>query len=396
MPILVYQAPWNWDFVRNRAQPLAEALSKHVEVHYLDCGEVEITPRGWWQRVCRRFLQIAGLSPERDRTLVEQREILPGLNRWSWKREGADFWRTTRRDRSFGEWACLRRFLEREARKGRRLWLLNSRPATSQLLRLIPWEIVAVDLEDYWPDLEWFESVGREACFRMLTQASLITVNGAQAASRLESDFGIKAQDLPNGVDKSLIDALEANPQPPSWLRGEGKHAVFIGTINNRMDLEMMADLASTAKHWKFWFIGPNLLVGNELSIWKSLMAEGRWFHVGAVAHEEIPKVLAGADALMLIYRDSVAQAMFPAKFYEYVAARKPIVTNLKHLVGREPEARLYFGSNVSELVKCLEQISFYPKCGDQRRNNPARDHLWSARAKSWLAWVQEICREKR
>ncbi|MFQ3671943.1 MAG: hypothetical protein SNJ84_10865, partial [Verrucomicrobiia bacterium] len=194
------------------------------------------------------------------------------------------------------EWKDLRQTISKEQRKGRSIWLMSSRPAARTLLEMVSWDLVCFDLEDFWPDLVWFESVGLESCRRLLEGADLVTANGMVSAQRVREFFGVNALNLPNGVDRKLIEELEEPGPRAPWLLEGGPHAVFLGMINDRMDLDLLLRLAKAASRWNFWLVGPVELPSDRIGLWNQLLAHPSCHHVPRVPHHEVPAILRGAD----------------------------------------------------------------------------------------------------
>ncbi|HEX3542203.1 MAG TPA: glycosyltransferase, partial [Acidimicrobiales bacterium] len=99
--------------------------------------------------------------------------------------------------------------------------------------------------------------------------------------------------------------------------------AGYIGVIDERMDLDLLADLATELDDWEIRMVGP--VVKIEPS---DLPRRGNITYTGARHYAELPTVLAGFDvALMPFAVDDATRAISPTKTLEYLAAGLPVVS---------------------------------------------------------------------
>ncbi|MGL6097560.1 MAG: hypothetical protein ACRC7O_17400, partial [Fimbriiglobus sp.] len=247
--LIVYQAPWNWDWLRTRAQPLAEALADRAHVLYLDNGIAE----GWGDPVSRLLGRSVTARYGIQHRLVHGFRVAhlsDRLDRVVWRGLGPSLWSGLTRDRPAAtEWA-FGRWLRRYAAGFDRVWLLTSRPPIRRLVRHLRWDRVVVDIEDPWVEMSWAERLGTAAMRALLAQADVVTANGQAVADVMQSLCPIPIHNLPNGVDGWLVDAVTGPPlAAPDFYRPAGRpRAVFTGAINNRLDyaaLSVVADRAS-------------------------------------------------------------------------------------------------------------------------------------------------------
>jgi teichuronic acid biosynthesis glycosyltransferase TuaH len=137
---------------------------------------------------------------------------------------------------------------------------------------------------------------------------------------------------LPNAVDPDL---WGGRPVVPDWLEAlPGPRLLYVGTLDSRLEVEATRAVA------RAWPDGSLVLVGplEDRAHLAPLLAEPNVFHHGAVAHAEVPAVIAGADACLIPHhRTDLTAAMSPLKLYEYLAAGRPVaVTDLEPMAGIE------------------------------------------------------------
>lgn len=137
---------------------------------------------------------------------------------------------------------------------------------------------------------------------------------------------------LPNAVDPDL---WGGRPVVPNWLEAlPGPRLLYLGTLDSRLEVEAARAVAGA------WPDGSLVLVGplEDRAHLAPLLAEPNVFHHGAVAHAEVPAVVAGADACLIPHHHTdLTAAMSPLKLYEYLAAGRPVaVTDLEPMSGIE------------------------------------------------------------
>ncbi len=391
-PCIVYQAPWDWDFLWNRAQPLAQALTAHADVLYLDCGDRSIESGWrswlWWLRETFRA------RPSRVWSLLlpvfrySRCDLMaPGLWRYTWRRWNPLVLRTTRGDRESSVYRQLQQDLLHRRDRGQPLWLLTSRPPAEGLLDLVPWSRIAADLEDPWPEMPWYSTVPAAVYQRLMDRANVVFANGAAIARTARAHYGANVFELPNGVAADFVEAC-AGPQPrPAWLPARDspeRAAVFTGYINNRIDFTLLREIASLAIGWNFFFVGSVALPPESRELWTEILATGRVVHVPAVAHSALPAILQHADALLLLYTPAAAAAMLPAKLLEYIAAARPILCNNRWLTEIYPANTFHVCEDARAVAGALDRIAAEPELPASTvaaARALAANHTWEKRA---------------
>jgi teichuronic acid biosynthesis glycosyltransferase TuaH len=137
---------------------------------------------------------------------------------------------------------------------------------------------------------------------------------------------------LPNAVDPEL---WGERPPVPDWLAAlPGPRLLYVGTLQSRLDVEAARQVAQS------WPEGTLVLVGpiDDRAHLAPLLAEPNVHHHGAVAHADVPAIVAGADVCLIPHHlTDLTVAMSPLKLYEYLAAGRPVaITDLEPMSGIE------------------------------------------------------------
>jgi glycosyltransferase involved in cell wall biosynthesis len=123
---------------------------------------------------------------------------------------------------------------------------------------------------------------------------------------------------FPSGVEQEHYAASRE-------LRSErsSKVAGYVGVIDERVDLELIAQLAAALPDWTVRMVGPVTKIEES-----SLPQASNIEYVGMVPYRQLPQVMAGFDvALMPFALNEATRAISPTKTLEYLAAGLPVVS---------------------------------------------------------------------
>lgn len=101
----------------------------------------------------------------------------------------------------------------------------------------------------------------------------------------------------------------------------------FIGALSAyKVNLGLIADLARQKSEWSFILIGPTGEGEEAIDLSELLRLPNiRW--LGVQSYSSLPSLMSSLDvALIPLQRNQYTESMFPMKFFEYLAARLPVV----------------------------------------------------------------------
>lgn len=388
--LIVYQAPWDWGFLWNRAQPLATALAERCEVIYLNQGIAGVGG------MVGRLRRLVTRLPRSMRTLALQwhrnvvSKVSDSLSVWSWEGLRSEPWLLTCSDRPATHYRRLKEHIRRRAESGSEVWLVTSRPQAAGLTNLWQWDRLVVDIEDPWFDLGWGGRVNRDVVLDALKKADAVFANGELIAREYGRLSGRAVVSLPNGVDERFLDALKvAGARPGFFTCAPGSlRAVFTGNINDRIDYSILAEVVQ-APGYHFYFIGQDNVPGKSQPQWEAIKGRKNVTWVPALPHHEIPAVLQHAHVLLLPYFRTGHEKMFPAKLFEYAAAAKPIITTIDFTAGAFAIPTLAVCGDTASFVREMERLraagaSVSPVVAAECRAL-VRQNTWETRASELL-----------
>lgn len=323
---ILYQGPWEWEFLWNRAQPLARALSAHGTVLYLSPGAP-----GTGQFPSRLVRRLPVLRRVVERWLVPRglQQLSPTLWVQSWNWGILSPQQIGWSDYPPKLVGYLRTVVERLAEGHSERWLLTSRPAARALETLLPWDRMLGDIEDPWGDPNYPRYTPPESIAHLSQAADVIFGNGPAIAADFTRSLGRTVVDLPNGIDRSFLRGLEGAPRPAFFRADDRCRVVFTGNINERFDLGILRSVVARSRAVTFYFVGSCNVRAAAAADWRALRAESNVRIVPPIPHAEVPSALVHADALLLPYAPEHSRGMFPAKLYEYLAAGRPVLSTM-------------------------------------------------------------------
>ncbi|HEX2047396.1 MAG TPA: glycosyltransferase [Acidimicrobiales bacterium] len=123
---------------------------------------------------------------------------------------------------------------------------------------------------------------------------------------------------FPSGVDPDHY-------APAVGMRRSGPRRVagYVGVIDERLDLELVAELAAALPDWRICMVGPVVKIDPA-----GLPRARNITYPGPARYGELPGVMAGFDvALMPFALNEATRSISPTKTLEYLAAGLPVVS---------------------------------------------------------------------
>jgi glycosyltransferase involved in cell wall biosynthesis len=189
---------------------------------------------------------------------------------------------------------------------------------------------------------------------------------------------------MPNAVDYEAFQRSEVRGQRSE---GSGERVVLavVGGINAKVDLRLLAEVATRRPDWRIELVGP-LSYGLDAGELARLRALPNVHFAGAVPPEQVPAVMAGCNVGLIPYKlNEQTRHVNPLKVYEYLAAGRPVVgTPLPELRQFEPLVRV--AGDVDGFVGAVEAALAE---GDDPQAVAAR--LAAAAANTWDVRVERM-----
>jgi glycosyltransferase involved in cell wall biosynthesis len=252
-------------------------------------------------------------------------------------------------------------------------------PIVADLIDHIPvkrWVYYCVDDFTQWPGLD--HTMLRLLEKRLLERVDVVIAASDELAHRL-AELGRDAEVLTHGVDSESWHSDDAHPQLASL---EPPLAVFWGTIDRRLDVEMIHRLGTQMAR------GTIVLVGPLNSPDPALLSSPRTVHVPAVPFSELASVAHSAAVLIMPYKDlPVTRVMQPLKLKEYMATGKPAV--VADLPATHAWADCVDRVDTPEAFSRVVRDRFTSGLSEEQRTARKRlsDESWASKAAQFARW---------
>ena len=187
---------------------------------------------------------------------------------------------------------------------------------------------------------------------------------------------------IPNGVDTALFArSLTANIEPDEIASIPRPRIGYVGSLNRKVDLGLVATLAARRPDWQFVFIGPdgNYDEGTSTSRETCQLLENLHF-LGSRPRDQLPACMRALDVGLMCYRlGTWMDVAYPLKLNEYLASGIPVVSSDLHAV-RDLQNVLTIARTPAEWEAAIEQAlaGRAPGTVDERRA-VANQNSWDA-----------------
>lgn len=194
---------------------------------------------------------------------------------------------------------------------------------------------------------------------------------------------------LPNGVEPD--EWLGPLPSDPDWLASiPHPRAVYVGTLDQRLDLEGLVEIARLNPDLHIVLLGP-ITDGEYLAPIIDVPTIHVHPHVG---RPELVATLRNADLCLLAHRRTpLTEAMSPLKVYEYLAAGCPVLaTDLPPV--RSIHDRVLLSDDVRSSAGLVPRALAVGKWDEAHRQAFVEANSWKRRHEQLLAFSRGLTLE--
>ena len=198
----------------------------------------------------------------------------------------------------------------------RTVWLYT--PMALEIARALEPSFLVYDVMD---DLASFAKAPpemRERQTELLVEADVV-FTGGRSLQEAVADRRPDAHLFPSGVD-----AAHYAPARERDGAGERPVAGYVGVIDERLDLDLIAGLAAELPDWEIALVGP---VIEKIDV-DSVPQAPNITYAGMLDYDELPAAMRRFDvALMPFALNEATRSISPTKTLEYLAAGLPVVS---------------------------------------------------------------------
>lgn len=174
---------------------------------------------------------------------------------------------------------------------------------------------------DVMDDLSSFKNAPRlmrERQRQSLAEADLVFAGGRSLYTGVRDEQPDRTFLFPSGVEPEHYRGARRLRHPrPRPVAG------YVGVIDERLDLALVAGLAAQLPDWEIQMVGPLAKITAD-----DLPQASNLLYPGPRAYADLPKVMAGFDvALMPFALNEATRSISPTKTLEYLAAGLPVIS---------------------------------------------------------------------
>lgn len=129
---------------------------------------------------------------------------------------------------------------------------------------------------------------------------------------------------FPSSIDRGHFEkGRRAQPAPAEQALIPTPRIGFFGVIDERMDLELLDEIAAQRPGWNFVLIGPVVKIDADI-----LPRRSNIHYLGQRSYDQLPVYLSGWDVAMMPFAlNESTKYISPTKTPEFLAAGKPVVS---------------------------------------------------------------------
>jgi UDP-galactopyranose mutase len=216
----------------------------------------------------------------------------------------------------------------------------------------------------------------------LLDRADVVFTGGYSLYETKRHQHG-NVHPFPSGVDlEHFRPARRKLPEPADQRAIPHPRLGFYGVIDERLDTDLVAQLAALRPEWQIILVGPVLKVDPA-----SLPRAENVHYLGGKKYTELPAYLSGWDvALMPFARNDATRFISPTKTPEYLAGGKPVVstpiTDVVRHYGRAAGVRIgdsapAFAAAVTDALRLAREPGTWLPEADQMLAASSWNGIW-------------------
>jgi UDP-galactopyranose mutase len=209
---------------------------------------------------------------------------------------------------------------------------------------------------------------------QQLLQMSDVVFTGGHSIYENKKDAHHNIHPFPSSIDKSYFgSARTITVDPADQADIPHPRFGFIGVIDERLDIELIDQVAAAKPDWHFVVIGPVVKIDPA-----TLPARPNIHYLGGKDYKELPSYIAGWDIAVIPFAmNESTKFISPTKTPEYLSAGKPVISTPIRDVVRP------YGDN--KLVHIVDDSEAFIACAEKELKKRSRK-TWLNKVDAFLA----------
>lgn len=187
----------------------------------------------------------------------------------------------------------------------------------------------------------------------LLSRADIV-FTGGHSLYEAKKDCHYNIHPFPSSIDKTHFSKARLHTDDPlDQARIPHPRFGYYGVIDERMNVDLIAEVAVKRPAWQFVIIGPVVKIDPAM-----LPRRSNIHYLGSKNYKELPDYLGGWDIAMIPFAlNESTRFISPTKTPEYLAAGKPVISSsIKDVVRPYGENRLvHIADTPEEFIQAAE-----------------------------------------
>ncbi len=229
-----------------------------------------------------------------------------------------------------------------------------------------------------------------------LIGAADLVFTGGHSLYEAKKDSHPAVYAFPSSIDvEHFRRALTATEDPADISAIARPRIGFVGVIDERMDLALLANIARTIPEWQFVMIGPVVKIDeSELPRYNNI------HYLGPKTYQELPDYIGRWDVAMMPFAmNESTRYISPTKTPEYLAAGRPVVsTPIQDVVRPYGEKGLvHIAATADEFIEGIRSaLNDAPDIRKQKVDAFLSDMSWDSTFAEMSRLIDEIVETRR
>jgi glycosyltransferase involved in cell wall biosynthesis len=235
----------------------------------------------------------------------------------------------------------------------------------------------------------------REAEESIVRQADAVFLTSRELFARLSMLSPETTHYFPNVADFAHFSQAGAEGPVPEDLRAVPRPRLgFVGTLSTyKLDLELILEVARQKPDWHWVFVGP--VGSSDPSALRNGLDRTNVHFLGYRPYEQLPDYLRGFDVATIPCKlNEYTKSMFPMKFFEYLAAGKPVVTTPLDALTEYTDA-CCVASTADEFCRAVQRILAGDPPSRELGLHVAMEHTWDTRLDAMMRILEQSWSQK-
>jgi UDP-galactopyranose mutase len=251
---------------------------------------------------------------------------------------------------------------------------------------------------DCMDELSAFHNAPRQLIQRenALLKRADVVFTGGPSLYRAKRDRHHNVHCFPSSVDADHFRrALEPGTDHPLQQALPKPRLGYFGVIDERLDLELLAQLADATSHWQICMVGPVVKIDPA-----KLPQRANLHYFGQQAYQDLPRFIAGWEVCLQPFAlNEATRFISPTKTLEYMAAERPIVstaiTDVVEPYGHIVRIAQDAASFIEECKRALQASDEESAASAQLMRTTAAATSWDRTAEQMSALLEQVAQRQ-